>query len=347
MICGFRGILNVLAVSDAWWEMKIVRFLMFLGALSWSVAAMAAEVDIANGLNTEIFNDQMLNQLAAKRIDPNIDWHWASARPVESIGSGGFSIRWTGWIKAPAKGQYEFLVSGDDGYRLWIDDRPVIANWVSGWQKESASIEMTGEPQKFKMEYLMSPPSGAWITLRWRQVGNKDALIVPTEAFFPNEEAAKAKVPVKRPNPKSGLVAEYFDKDFKKRFGTGRVHRAEAMLEGERLYPGVPREAGARYSGYLIPPTSGRYRFVAYGDDRVRIVLNGKPLVETTHDKGESAAYMELEEGKAFPLGIEFRNTSGWGRYYLHWIPPNAKEELCIPPECLFPNKQSLPKGAI
>ncbi len=323
------------------------RAIILLIALSWTAHLVAADDETINGLNTEIFKDQMLNQLVARRIDPNIDWHWANAKPVENIDSTGFSIRWTGYIKAPIKGQYEFIVSGDDGYRVWIDDRPVITNWVSEWQKKNVSVEMTGEPQRFKMEYLMSPPSGAWITLRWRPVGTADAFIVPTDVFFPTEESAKAKLPAKRLIPKNGLVAEYFDIDFKKRFGAGRVHRAETMWEGERPHAGVPHDAGARYTGFLLPPKTGRYRFVALGDDRVRITLNGKPLVEANDDDRESVAFLDLTEGKAVPLKIDFQDTGGWGRFYLHWVPPGSKVELCIPPECLYLNKQSVPKSAL
>jgi beta-glucosidase len=42
------------------------------------------------------------------------------------------SSRWTGFIKAPATGTYNFRYASENGYRVYIDDEPVVEEWGVG-----------------------------------------------------------------------------------------------------------------------------------------------------------------------------------------------------------------------
>ena len=203
---------------------------------------------------------------------------------------------------------------------------------------------MTGKPQRIVIEYF-EIDRWAWLTLRWNAVGAgvESPALIPTEAFFPDEASAQAKRSRKR-NTTTGLLAEYFDVKFKKRLGVEQVHRAEAVWENQAPLPGLPVDAGARYTGYLVPPTTGQYKFVAFGDDRLNVSIDQMPLLEAHVKNGRSSAFMELQANTAYPLLIEHADTGYWGSYYLHWIPPGSEVEVSIPYECLFPDKRSLPK---
>ncbi len=53
-----------------------------------------------------------------------------------------FSIRWSGRIKAPYTGTYNFTMRGDDGFRLKINGQTIIQDWRPrrvGMEKVSGS----------------------------------------------------------------------------------------------------------------------------------------------------------------------------------------------------------------
>lgn len=51
----------------------------------------------------------------------NFDWYYGTPAPI--INADRFSARWTRYIDT-APGNYHFIVTADDGIRLWIDVIP-------------------------------------------------------------------------------------------------------------------------------------------------------------------------------------------------------------------------------
>lgn len=80
------------------------------------------------GLLGAYFRTNHLTDQALVRLDPVIDFDWASNAPAPGM-SHPFSIRWTGFIEARHAETYRFYLPSDDGVRLWIDDRLVFDNW--------------------------------------------------------------------------------------------------------------------------------------------------------------------------------------------------------------------------
>lgn len=304
-----------------------------------------AAADANNGLNAEIFGDRILQKSLIKRIDPNVDWFWAKARPHRDVPADHFSIRWTGYIKAPQAARYKLILMGDDGFRLYLDDKKVIDEWRGGRNEHAATVELTGEPQKIQIDYF-EIDKGAWISFWWQPLGFPIPSIVPSDALFPDEQSARAKLK-KTKAPSQGLVADYFDNDFKKRYGRGLVHRTEAIWGEWSPKPGVPVDGAVRYTGFLVPENSGTYQLIAFADDRMRLWIDDRPILEATFDpnRGHTSALVDLEADTAYAISIEFKDTGGRGAYFLHWIPPGESEESYIPTECLYPARQSLPKG--
>lgn len=84
---------------------------------------------LLKGLKGEYFkNTGCEGSPEVTRVDNSINFSWASA-PVNSLSSTFYSVRWTGFIKVDESGKYQMAVSGDDGYRLFIEDRKIIDNW--------------------------------------------------------------------------------------------------------------------------------------------------------------------------------------------------------------------------
>ncbi|MGG6311820.1 PA14 domain-containing protein [Paenibacillus macerans] len=129
-------------------------------------------------------------ELKATTVDSQINF--TNLDPVLQSRTGSqdhANARWTGRIMAPETGDYTFYMIGDNGFRLWIDDQPVIDHWVNDWDKEQTSAPITlqgGQKYNFKVEYF-EDKGGSNLYLRWSTPSlAKD--IVPASAFYLPED---------------------------------------------------------------------------------------------------------------------------------------------------------------
>lgn len=129
------------------------------------------------GLKGEYFNNvTMAGEPALTRIDEAIRFQWTLFSPDQAkINYDFFSARWTGKIQSPVPGNYRIGIDGNDGYRLYINNKIVIDNW----KKQSYSTRLVNyhfEKDKaydILIEYF-EPAGNAWFRLIWN-VGVKDS----------------------------------------------------------------------------------------------------------------------------------------------------------------------------
>lgn len=167
-----------------------------LGAagLSTGPAASAASdpgspVDV-HGLKGEYYTQSApgafdFGQLKATGFDPDIDFPSLESRLSSATGQADdASIRWTGKIVPEKSGSHVFSMIGDNGFRLWIDGKPVIDHWVDDWEKEQTSqpVELTaGKAYDLKVEYF-EHFGGSNLHLKWTEPGGTKEP-VPQSAF--------------------------------------------------------------------------------------------------------------------------------------------------------------------
>jgi hypothetical protein len=151
-----------------------------------------APASSADGLRGEYYRASGMSahdfgQLGLATLEPNIDF--ADLVPVfrdYTNQTENTTARWTGEIAAPTTGDYTFYAIGDNGFRLWIDDKAVIDHWVGDWDREQTSAVVhleAGVQHIFRME-LFQDTGGSNLFLRWSGPGI-DKSIVPTSAFSP------------------------------------------------------------------------------------------------------------------------------------------------------------------
>lgn len=73
------------------------------------------------------------------------------------------SIRWTGFLKAPATGDYQFRFSSENGYRVWVGDKLVVDEWGVGDAPSMLAGSTTlkaGEIYPVKVEGFQIGPIG-------------------------------------------------------------------------------------------------------------------------------------------------------------------------------------------
>ncbi|MFE6174448.1 LamG-like jellyroll fold domain-containing protein [Streptomyces sp. NPDC056464] len=153
----------------------------------------AADVEV-HGLKGEYFSMSApgardFAELGGTLLDPQINFSGLTSTFQELTGrTEHTTARWTGQIEAPATGDYTFYGIGDNGFRLYIDGKPVIDHWEPDWDKEqtSAAIRLTaGEKHDFRLE-MFQDFGGANMFLRWAGPDLPKQL-VPMSAFTPPE----------------------------------------------------------------------------------------------------------------------------------------------------------------
>jgi beta-glucosidase len=89
-------------------------------------------------------------------VDRAIDFQWGYNDPVPGIaGASAFSVRWQGTLAAPETGRYVFVLSSDDGSRVYLDDRVILEMW-SNHPTMHKEIEMDlkkGVTHHLRIEY--------------------------------------------------------------------------------------------------------------------------------------------------------------------------------------------------
>lgn len=134
------------------------------------------------------------------------------------------------------------------------------------------------------------------------------------------------------PEGESGLKAEYFsNRELKGAPVLTRVDREVDFDWGMmNPVPGVPvDDFSARWTGKLVPPTTGKYRFGAIADDGVRVYLDGKLIAEdwTEHAPATVTGEVTLEAGKSYDIKMEYYESKIGAVAKLVWQPPVVKIE--------------------
>jgi beta-glucosidase len=122
------------------------------------------------GLKGEYFSGIGLqDDPAFVRIDPRIDFQWTLYSPdPENLAYDFYSIRWTGRLESPVTGTHRIGIEGNDGYRLFVDGRLLIDNWIKRSHRiVTAEVPLRkGQEIDLRLEYF-EPTGNARLKLVW------------------------------------------------------------------------------------------------------------------------------------------------------------------------------------
>ncbi|MDE6622804.1 MAG: glycoside hydrolase family 3 C-terminal domain-containing protein [Alistipes sp.] len=107
------------------------------------------------GLRGEFFANRTLEGPAVvTTTDESVDFFWEGA-PAEGVPADHFSARWTGEFRPVRAERAVFTVSGDDGYRLFVDDREVLEHWSDhGVSIKTAALDVeAGRSYAIRLEF--------------------------------------------------------------------------------------------------------------------------------------------------------------------------------------------------
>lgn len=146
------------------------------------------------GLAVALWDDPMMRgEPRATRIDARLDFASTFNAPARGIRTDWYGIRWTGELVVPADRPRRLAVTGDDGYRLWVDDSLVIDSWqqVSFGTRAVPSALAAGSRHTVRLEFREGAGYGR-VKLVWDDDDHDrdEARITEAEALAQSSDVA-------------------------------------------------------------------------------------------------------------------------------------------------------------
>ena len=144
----------------------------------------------------------------------------------------------------------------------------------------------------------------------------------PTLVTIPAEHLR----PVNAEPGERGLTAE--------RYGNATFDRAPTATytdpRVEHVWNGRADTFSVRWTGFLVPPTSGVYRLGVDGFSHYRLWLDGQPVAgfDGIHHAITRTADIALEAGRLYPLRLEYANTGVDPQVRFLWAPPESGDPI-------------------
>ena len=116
------------------------------------------------------------------RVDPKVDFRWDRGAPTDepvargeiaaerALEGDGFSVRWTGVLVPAVSGEYELVVTANDGVRLSVDGQKVLEEWSESSVARAVSGRVrleAGREHALILEYF-EHQRDAEVRLAWR-----------------------------------------------------------------------------------------------------------------------------------------------------------------------------------
>ena len=119
------------------------------------------ENDGGGGLMGTYYNNLDLSGTpVVQRNDIRIDFHWTLYGPSAEMDNHFYSVKWEGNFIAPETGKYRIGLEGNDGYRLYINEKLVIDRWEKiGYHSDLVPIDFSKD-KRYPIRIEFKEPKG-------------------------------------------------------------------------------------------------------------------------------------------------------------------------------------------
>jgi beta-glucosidase len=256
-----------------------------------------------HGLKGEYFRGrEMAGAPVLTRTDAAVDFKWYRGSPTSDLVARGelaadagvedddYSVRWTGQLLPPVSGEYELSVTGNDGFRLLLDGRPVIDEWTTTDRARVKATRVTleaGKAYDLGLEFFEGIRD-AEVRLGWQLPGAKP----------PAEEALEA--------ARASDVVLF-------------VGGLTGDVEGEEMKVSFPGFAGGDRTDLALPSSQRKLleSLHATGKPIVLVLLTGSAISVTwakDHVPAILVAWYPGQEGGRAVADVLFGDVSPAGR---------------------------------
>ncbi len=117
--------------------------------------------ETVSGLTGEYYsNINLEGEPALVRVDRRIQFGWTLFSPAPELDYDWYSVRWTGQLGSPGQGTFDIGIEGNDGYRLYIDNKLIIDNWKKQSYRKITKPFSFEEARDYDIRIEFYEPSG-------------------------------------------------------------------------------------------------------------------------------------------------------------------------------------------
>ena len=151
------------------------------------------ELGEERGLRAEYYDDRnrRRNKRKINRVDPEVQFAFGTKSPdPESIQDEAFAIEWEGGLIVEESGDYEFCVTTENGFKLYVNsdaDKALIDGWVSSGTLTENRVTLPllgGHVYPIRLEYFKFKEKSASIELRWKPPHGVET-VIPEASLAP------------------------------------------------------------------------------------------------------------------------------------------------------------------
>ncbi|MGC9468985.1 MAG: PA14 domain-containing protein [Anaerolineae bacterium] len=245
-------------------------------------------------------NMELAGSPVLTRSEQNINYNWGVGSPDSRVPADQFSARWERFIDVTA-GTYRFVVTSDDGVRLWVDDQLILDEWNDHAE------------QTFYVDHYLS--TGHHLV---------------TMEYYENRGLAVARLTWLRASEAVGRwQAQYYNNTTLS--GQPALTRSDATISfnwGEGSPdPGVINRDrfSARWTRTVDFPADN-YTFNLTTDDGARLWVNGHLLIDAWYVQAATLYTEDIFLSGPTSIEVEYFENTGLARVALDWSPDIAPE---------------------
>jgi len=246
-----------------------------------------------HGLKAEYFSNPKLEGAPVlTRSDAKVEFAWGFSGVSPEL-SKNYSVRWTGVIVPPETADYVVGFTGQDGYRVWLDDQPLVEDWTAHRPSTTQTNKVhlvKGQSHAVKIEYFETV-RGAEARLLWSVPGQQEQGAV--------DAAAKADLVIV-------------------------VEGLSARVEGEEMNVHADGFAGGDRTSLDLPAPQQQLleRIYATGKPVILVLMSGSALAVNWADEkipAILAAWYAGEEGGTAVAEVLAGDVNPSGRLPVTW----------------------------
>ena len=155
----------------------------------------SSDFNLPGGLQASYFNNRNLskNKQTINKTKEIINFDYGSDSPYPdnvNFKQEEFSIRWSGSVFAEETGNYKFIISSENGVRLWVNNMDL--KLIEGWVSSGIRRELTGNVQliggrayPIRLDYFKYKSKSASVKLEWHPPHGARQ-VLPSRNLSPN-----------------------------------------------------------------------------------------------------------------------------------------------------------------
>ena len=175
-----------------------------------------SEFGQAGGLKAGYYNSRnhSRNKHSLERTDATVDFQYGGGTPApdnKEYKAEEFSMRWSGSVFAEETGDHEFIVTSENGVRLWVNDMnlKLIEGWVSSGELRELTHTIRligGRAYPLRLDFFKYKSRSASVKLEWHPP-HRARQVIPARSLSP--ASTRSTFVMRQPFPPDDSSAGY------------------------------------------------------------------------------------------------------------------------------------------